>query len=221
VGINSNKILCIPVALMLLLAVTVVPTIACTPGIPCANSNINFNDAKVQKLPASCMVAQDIIGMALTSPSIIMAQDDLANKMFTLIEKRGYVLKTNNDKVPIALLIYSNGTSYAAIVYSYNATTGAGVALLIDDTIKDMMKSDSSDISIMADIWDPLTWGDQEWLCFFSVVACFGAAAGMGWTCGSVAVLTLAAVLPCVAVFAIAVGACGIAAVECSRTGWL
>ncbi|WP_174590099.1 hypothetical protein [Methanocella conradii] len=38
--IKLNRILCIPVSLMILLAVTVVPTMACSPLVPCSKENL-------------------------------------------------------------------------------------------------------------------------------------------------------------------------------------
>jgi hypothetical protein len=76
--IKLNKIICIPVALMMLLAVTVVPTMACSPLVPCGsesgNSALNFSNTTINSINVEKMSGiqgKSLIDDSINSPEVL------------------------------------------------------------------------------------------------------------------------------------------------------
>ncbi|MDI6833898.1 MAG: hypothetical protein QMD02_08675, partial [Bacteroidales bacterium] len=218
-AMKLNRILCIPVSLMLLLAVTVVPTMACSPYSRCG-ATLSNSEAKIINTTAS---SNDIIEKALSSAKVKAIGQELTNSKYEIKDKRSYIYNVKEEingtgtvyesNTPIALIIYSNGTSEKTILYTYNKTTGLSAILLLNDPSSNSLNPNM--------LYSEYT--DQDWLCFFAVVACLGSSAVVGATCGTAALtwFTLATVLACIGGIGADIYVCVNAMHICHEAGWI
>jgi hypothetical protein len=101
-----NKILCIPVALMILIAVTVVPTMACSPFTPCGqtpivNGNGDTKDWNVVEKTLTKSESKKIITDVL--------KNDTVKELSKMLIARGYT-PDRSDATIVQQVIVSNTT---------------------------------------------------------------------------------------------------------------
>ena len=181
---------------MILLAVTVVPTMACTPGAPCNNSASNVKiDAnnKLLSLDAKVINCKDGIyySQALVSPKLKQIQNNLTSLGYKKINTISYQMTVNylengikiKSTTPITVFIYSNGTYNAGIFYVYNRSTGSDSILLGELTQNDVNQLADLSRGHVYQVIDPkpnsqlvTTNGmtNDKWLCYGAILTCEG-----------------------------------------------
>ncbi|MDI6898185.1 hypothetical protein [Methanocella conradii] len=129
-----NRILCIPVSLMLLLAVTAVPTMACTPGKPCGQTGLDpttslqsgaLNDYNVMATMVSGQQMDNLLSNIMENKNVKYLDKKLSSREFQQLLNKAQVYKviaknsTNTIEAIIAEIPYDthNKGVNASIVY--------------------------------------------------------------------------------------------------------
>lgn len=160
--IKLNKILCIPVAFILLLAVTVVPAMACSPSAPCGQPSLNSmvgsgnpdnpGDFNVTVTQLTGSDAKKMIAEALNNNDVKKLRGELIRQGYTLERDDAsveYRVTASNDTISIEAYIVSIPFK------SHNNNVDASIVWVKDNnkiTVQAVLKGSAQDLRTPVDL---------------------------------------------------------------------